>query len=110
MDSQDRVKIGDFGLATSHPTSLLENKTSTNSSSKHLESEEIGSKVTGKVGTALYVAPELCDASTRVKFSEKLDLYSLGVIFFEMCYKQLSTGMERVKVLGLIRKVSLIKC
>jgi translation initiation factor 2-alpha kinase 4 len=27
-----------------------------------------------------------------------VDLYSLGIIFFEMCYTPLKTGMERVQV------------
>lgn len=34
---------------------------------------------------------------------QKVDLYSLGIIFFEMCYKPLPTGMERVKILGNLR-------
>ena len=63
--------------------------------------------MTGKVGTTLYVAPELekrCGG--RVKYSQKVDLYSLGIIFFEMCYKPLTTSMERVEVLGNLRTVS----
>lgn len=62
--------------------------------------------MTGKVGTALYVAPELGNRpGVRVKYSQKVDLYSLGIIFFEMCYKPLTTSMERVKVLGNLRTV-----
>ena len=61
--------------------------------------------MTGKVGTTLYVAPELAKTQNRVKFSLKVDLYSLGIIFFEMCYRP-STAMERVYVLGNLRKVS----
>ena len=41
-----------------------------------------------------------------MKYSQKVDLYSLGIIFFEMCYKPLTTSMERVKVLGNLRTVS----
>ena len=63
--------------------------------------------MTGKVGTTLYVAPELEKRSGgRMKYSQKVDLYSLGIIFFEMCYKPLTTFMERVKVLGNQRTVS----
>ena len=40
------------------------------------------------------------------RYTEKVDLYSLGIIFFEMCYKPLETTMERVKVLGNLRTVS----
>ena len=37
------------------------------------------------------------------EFLQKVDIYSLGIIFFEMCYKPLPTGMERVQVLGQLR-------
>lgn len=36
-------------------------------------------------------------------FEQKVDIYSLGVIFFEMCYKPMQTDMERVKILGELR-------
>ena len=61
--------------------------------------------MTGKVGTALYVSPELCKAKSS-HYNQKVDLYSLGIIFFEMCSPSLSTGMERVKILSLLRQVS----
>ena len=62
--------------------------------------------MTGKVGTVLYVAPELGIARGRVKFSQKVDMYSLGIILFEMCYRPLTTGMERVETIGSLRSVS----
>ena len=66
--------------------------------------------MTGKVGTALYVAPELGKrGGLRVKYSQKVDLYSLGIIFFEMCFRPLTTSMERVHVLGNVRKVGGLK-
>ena len=34
---------------------------------------------------------------------QKVDMYSLGVILFEMCTKPLTTGMERVEVLTALR-------
>ena len=110
LDSHGRIKIGDFGLATTHgmtrggmgpdlPDSV-DKAQSSKSSSTTKES------MTGKVGTALYVAPELGNRpGVRVKYSQKVDLYSLGIIFFEMCYKPLTTSMERVKVLGNLRTV-----
>jgi len=39
---------------------------------------------------------------------QKVDLYSLGIIFFEMCYRPLATGMERVKVLVNLRNSTII--
>ena len=38
---------------------------------------------------------------------QKVDIYSLGVMFFEMCYPPLPTGMERVKVLTALREPSI---
>ena len=65
--------------------------------------------MTGKVGSTLYAAPEVGNgASVRVKYSQKVDLYSLGIIFFEMCSKPLSTKMERIDVLNNLRTVSRI--
>lgn len=31
-------------------------------------------------------------------------MYSLGVMFFEMCYRPLETGMERVRILSNLRQ------
>ena len=53
--------------------------------------------MTGQIGTAMYVAPEL-GVSRVTTYNQKVDLYSLGIIFFEMCYPPLATGMERIKV------------
>lgn len=36
-----------------------------------------------------------------------MDIYSLGVIFFEMCCKPFETGMERMKVIGDLRSVDI---
>ncbi|XP_022092964.1 eIF-2-alpha kinase GCN2-like isoform X2 [Acanthaster planci] len=107
LDSNDLVKIGDFGLATAgnmgtaalpdipqgdlHEAQILEASTGT------------GSHLTGKVGTALYVSPELCQAKSS-HYNQKVDLYSLGIIFFEMCNPPLATGMERVQMLGKVRQ------
>ncbi|XP_028409017.1 eIF-2-alpha kinase GCN2-like [Dendronephthya gigantea] len=107
LDSNDRVKIGDFGLATIHPftvpvagstsgTQGVTNKVETDNAPSH-------ESLTGKVGTALYVSPELGNAFRMTRYTAKVDLYSLGIIFFEMCYKPLETTMERVKILGDLR-------
>ena len=37
----------------------------------------------------------------------QVDMYSLGVIFFEMCYQPPRTGMERIKVLTDLRSPSI---
>lgn len=99
MDSRDQVKIGDFGLATTSFLALQQNHDITLSHNRG----DIGSSHTGKVGTALYVAPELMGKASNSKYNQKVDLYSLGIIFFEMCHRPFSTGMERVEILAAIR-------
>lgn len=63
--------------------------------------------LTGKVGTALYVSPEIMNASKKLQYGQKVDIYSLGLIFFEMCYRPLKTGMERLRLFGGLRKASI---
>lgn len=78
LDSNDHVKIGDFGLAT---TSIRSKQSDHYTASKSLvesEKEDVtGSSLTGQVGTALYVAPELAGTSKAV-YNQKVDIYSLG--------------------------------
>ncbi|KAJ0173486.1 hypothetical protein K1T71_010635 [Dendrolimus kikuchii] len=95
LDSNDHVKIGDFGLATKAFTALPVDE-------KLKNQEEIGGSLTGQVGTALYVAPELLQTS-KVIYNQKVDIYSLGVILFEMFHPPLDTGMERMLVLTELR-------
>ncbi|XP_045917839.1 eIF-2-alpha kinase GCN2 isoform X2 [Micropterus dolomieu] len=103
LDSQDHVKIGDFGLATDHPANVAAGK---------YEVEESGSAVvtkpdptgnmTGMVGTALYVSPEV-QGNTKATYNQKVDLFSLGIILFEMSYRPMTTGAERITVLDQLR-------
>ncbi|KAA0711614.1 eIF-2-alpha kinase GCN2 [Triplophysa tibetana] len=107
LDSQDHMKIGDFGLATDHPAYVAAGK---------LEAEETNSifipkgdpsdNMTGMVGTALYVGPEV-EGSTKANYNQKVDLFSLGIILFEMSYRPMSTASERISVLGQLRKDSI---
>lgn len=99
LDSRDQVKIGDFGLATTSFLALQQNHEISLSHNRI----EIGSSHTGIVGTALYVAPELTGKASKSIYNQKVDLYSLGIIFFEMCHRPFSTGMERVETLAAIR-------
>ncbi|KAM7402881.1 hypothetical protein PAMA_003688 [Pampus argenteus] len=103
LDSQDHVKIGDFGLATNHAPNVAAGK---------LEFEESGSaaipkldttgNMTGMVGTALYVSPEV-QGNTKATYNQKVDLFSLGIILFEMSYRKMNTGAERISVLSQLR-------
>ncbi|KAG9336525.1 hypothetical protein JZ751_002872 [Albula glossodonta] len=103
LDSQDHVKIGDFGLATDHPANVAAGK---------MEIEEGGSalipkpdptdNMTGMVGTALYVSPEV-QGNTKATYNQKVDLFSLGIILFEMSYRPMTTASERISVLSQLR-------
>jgi translation initiation factor 2-alpha kinase 4 len=54
---------------------------------------------------ALYVAPELLKPNgvNKYTYTQKVDIYSLGIVFYEMCFT-FETNMERVLVLQNLRK------
>ncbi|KAI0243610.1 eukaryotic translation initiation factor 2-alpha kinase [Massospora cicadina] len=93
LASNGDVKIGDFGLATS---SL--NGVEVYNSGKQSVDFAQGS-LTSEIGTSLYISPEVL---TKARYSQKVDMYSLGIIFFEMLYP-FATGMERVVTLRDLR-------
>ncbi|KAL2098648.1 hypothetical protein ACEWY4_005128 [Coilia grayii] len=103
LDSQDHVKIGDFGLATDHPANVAAGKLEVEESSSGLvlKPDPTGN-LTGMVGTALYVSPEV-QGNTRATYNQKVDLFSLGIILFEMSYRPMTTASERITVLSKLR-------
>ncbi|KZF22607.1 Serine/threonine-protein kinase [Xylona heveae TC161] len=92
IDVANNPRIGDFGLATSGQYFLADRTSSGN----------VDGDMTRSIGTALYVAPEL-KSSASGYYTEKVDMYSLGIIFFEMCYP-LKTAMERDRVIRELRE------
>ncbi|XP_075532445.1 eukaryotic translation initiation factor 2 alpha kinase Gcn2 [Dermacentor variabilis] len=103
LDSGDHVKIGDFGLAT---TALL-SRVETSEVPEHID-QPTSASLTGRVGTTLYTAPELfVSTGGRVVYSQKVDIYSLGIILFEMSWPAPNTAMERVKLLANLRLPSI---
>lgn len=93
IDVAGNPRIGDFGLATTSQYT---------SADKVLASTNTGTDMTRSVGTAMYVAPEIKSGS-GVNYNDKVDMYSLGIIFFEMCFP-LQTAMERHEVLLKMRE------
>ncbi|NWU95052.1 E2AK4 kinase, partial [Upupa epops] len=105
LDSDDHVKIGDFGLATDHPANAMVSKQEENHSDSSW-SDQSGN-LTGMVGTALYVSPEV-QGSTKSTYNQKVDMFSLGIIFFEMSYHPMSTASERIFVLSQLRLPAIV--
>ncbi|OSS45401.1 hypothetical protein B5807_10427 [Epicoccum nigrum] len=95
IDMDKVPKIGDFGLATSGQYQKPDSKMSNGN-------QDTGGDMTRSVGTALYVAPEL-SSTVAGNYNDKVDMYSMGIIFFEMCYP-LGTAMERDKEIRVLRE------
>lgn len=92
IDQNGNVKVGDFGLAKS----IGQNPAAAIAANQSIDTID---DLTADVGTTLYVAVEVMKkASGGNQYNEKVDMYSLGIIFFEMVYP-MSTGMERASIL-----------
>ncbi|XP_055013276.1 eIF-2-alpha kinase GCN2 isoform X2 [Boleophthalmus pectinirostris] len=103
LDSQDHVKIGDFGLATDHPANVAAASfIADESGAATIPKPDPTGNMTGMVGTALYVSPEV-QGNTKATYNQKVDLFSLGIILFEMSYRPMTTGAERITVLSQLR-------
>ncbi|KAJ2005627.1 eukaryotic translation initiation factor 2-alpha kinase [Coemansia thaxteri] len=104
LDGVGDIKIGDFGLATSSFAPI----DSTVSRHVSLDRSSAEDAMTADIGTSTYVAPEVTTKSSgATRYNQKVDMYSLGIIFFEMCYP-LHTGMERATVLHNLRKPEIV--
>ncbi|KAK5575151.1 hypothetical protein RB653_010407 [Dictyostelium firmibasis] len=123
IDNEQNVKIGDFGLATSGaPVSKSDDlnsstsggssgnngninlSSSTNSTTQQTPMWDLNDEnlsMTGGVGTPFYCCPEILEKNTK-HYGTKVDMYSLGIIFFEMCF-QFQTQMERSNILRDLR-------
>uniref|UniRef100_A0A1I7UC66 non-specific serine/threonine protein kinase n=1 Tax=Caenorhabditis tropicalis TaxID=1561998 RepID=A0A1I7UC66_9PELO len=118
LTSNGGVKIGDFGLATLEAMNT-KGKFVVNGADRSASLEAVlsptgartkGSDVqqTRDIGTQLYMAPELFvdeNFSTyhKVPYTSKIDIYSAGVVLFEMFYRPLKPGMERVSTINNLR-------
>ncbi|CCM05314.1 uncharacterized protein FIBRA_07528 [Fibroporia radiculosa] len=99
IDGKGDCKVGDFGLATSSLAAVDPSDVTTTVSND--------AEMTLDVGTRLYIAPEVQSSRGGPRNHTKADLYSLGVVFFEMNY-MFSTGAERIAVLEDLRKSSIL--
>ncbi|TYH49684.1 hypothetical protein ES332_D10G153100v1 [Gossypium tomentosum] len=92
FDARNDIKIGDFGLAKFLRFEQVDQDAG-------FPIDMLGSSVdgTGQVGTYFYTAPEIEQGWPRI--DEKVDMYSLGVVFFEL-WHPFGTAMERHIILS----------
>lgn len=115
IDDQINIKIGDFGLATNinKQINLLKlDNVNLNDDNEHtnnsiIDESLLSGSMTTAIGTALYIAPEVLNKNNEEGYTQKVDMYSLGIIFFEMIFS-FSTGMERVQVLRNLRSKNVL--
>ncbi|CAL8106083.1 unnamed protein product [Calicophoron daubneyi] len=138
LGSEDHVKIVDFGLATHTKNEQALNRCSetlaalqlskdsppkllhgplmnslglrqVSIQSSGMSSSLLGPSMTREVGTYLYISPEvLTTRHKHVVYDERVDIYSLGVILFEMFYRPMPIMMERVSVLTDLRREKVV--
>ncbi|CAN3365926.1 eIF-2-alpha kinase Gcn2p [Diutina catenulata] len=93
IDKMNNIKVGDFGLAKS-----AQRAASSGISRNNQVEESQSGELSTVVGTVFYSAPEVATGD----YDAKVDMYSLGIIFFEMCFP-MATGMERAHILNDLR-------
>ncbi|XP_061700737.1 eukaryotic translation initiation factor 2-alpha kinase 3 isoform X2 [Syngnathoides biaculeatus] len=91
----DVVKVGDLGLVTAMEHEEDERRRCA------LTPAPLLTRHTGQVGTKLYMSPEQLSGHS---YSHKVDIYSLGLILFELLYP-FRTQMERVRTLTEVRSL-----
>ncbi|KAG8734066.1 hypothetical protein FRC11_012669 [Ceratobasidium sp. 423] len=100
IDAKGDAKLGDFGLAVNamvpeDPSDMVISKL------------DAFQEMTSGVGTSLYVAPEVMSRRRKGSRNQsKADLYSLGIVFFELNFP-FATASERVSVLTQLRHQSI---
>lgn len=131
IDSEDNIKLGDFGLATKDrmsqghntPNPTTKNEDEGDHNNINIKEDSVRSlpnDITIGVGTAYYRAPEQESFTRREKhptnnqdkgshYDVNVDIFSLGIIIFEMFHPPFDTGMERFQILTRLRGDSNIK-
>jgi serine/threonine protein kinase len=95
IDGSGNVKVGDFGLSR-ESTDKDEGEASFPQSRQE---DRVFDNHTAGIGTRSYASPEQMNGSD---YDSSTDVYSLGIILFELCYP-MYTGMERNICLSQLR-------
>ncbi|EJU02741.1 kinase-like protein [Dacryopinax primogenitus] len=99
IDKHGDAKLGDFGLAQATSTGAVIDQ-----SSGVRRIEASASQTSSGVGTYLYVAPEISNPRSGPRDLAKADMFSLGVVFFEMVQGAFNTEQERYAVIQALRE------
>ena len=95
LDKENNVKIGDFGLAKNDDNKSKDSNNNINFFLNNYNDFQLmdsgGEIMTVGIGTQYYCSPEQKESN---KYDFKTDIYSLGIIIFEMFYK-FNSLMER---------------
>ena len=96
-----KVKVGDLGLATTVTDDDPASPENINNMALRWTLEDASNQSqTRGVGTALYRAPEVLGSH----YDSAADMFSLGIVFYEMLHPPFSTGMERIECLNAVRR------
>jgi len=102
VDDAGVVKVGDFGLSresSDNNGAQTGDEDEKKPAPSILKINDYGD-ITAGVGTRSYASPEQMKGGSE--YDSSTDIYSLGIILFEMCYP-MYTGMERNIVLSNLR-------
>ncbi|KAL7535262.1 hypothetical protein ACHAXR_010499, partial [Thalassiosira sp. AJA248-18] len=108
IDDAGNAKVGDFGLSRSTAGAITDcdendedEMSMTNCKDDSFAPTDNGdAENTAGVGTRTYASPEQMRGSN---YDASTDVYSLGLILFELCSPPIYTAMERYKEFGCIR-------
>ena len=93
MDDNKEIQIGDFGIAA------ITNKNQVKNFTNNPEEQKIILLSPGEyAGTPRYMAPEIHSGH----YDQRVDVFSLGVSFYELCYKTLPYSPNKIDMSELI--------